>query len=297
MYSTDPTGIALERLQSATGPVRLLHGRGGCYEGFHDISIDWYPPIIVIGLFSTNPHKEISEELGRSHRVSGILVQKRNGRNTSSEVVQGNVPEEFVCVENGLKFQIQPKRNQNVGLFLDMAGVRQWVRENSSNAKVLNLFAYTASFSVYAVSGGSVRVVNNDMSRSALNWGKINHRLNLQQRSDVRMVPHNLFKSWWKLRQFGPYDLVIVDPPTQQGRSFNVEKDYAQVIKRISGLLTPHGRAVMCLNSPFQDFDYLLNLMQLRAPEMRFERWLPSAPEFEEVNSSAGLKVGVFRRN
>ncbi len=297
MSGIRPIDIVLERLLLESGPQRLLHGRGGCYDGFHDISIDWYPPCVVVGLFGTNTHKKIVEEVGRCEKVEGVLVQQRDGRNTTSEVVQGSVPEEYVCIENGLKFQIQPKRNQNVGLFLDMVEVRQWVREHSRDANVLNLFAYTASFSVYAVSGGSTRVVNNDMSRSALNWGKINHQLNMQHRSDVRMVPHNLFKSWWKLRQFGPYDLVIVDPPTRQGRSFNVEKNYAQVIKRISSLLSPHGRAVMCLNSPFHDFEYLSNLMKLRASDMHLEHWLPPAAEFEEVNPNAGLKVGVFRRN
>ena len=286
--------VVLGRVDDADGPRRLLHGRGGCYEGFHDVNFDWYPPYVVVSAFSEGPYAEVIAGLADHRDVAGIVVQTRRGRATTAEVVAGEVPQSLVCREAGLDFKIQPHRNQNIGLFLDMSGVRQWVREHASGARVLNLFAYTCAFSVYAIDGGAAQVVNNDMSRPALDWGQDNHRLNDHDMRCVSMVPHNLFKSWWKLRQLGPYDLVIVDPPTRQRGSFVAEKDYGQVMKRLEGLLAPGGRAIVCLNSPFMGFDFIEHQMTARAGGLKFDRWLAAAPEFEEANPQAGLKVGVY---
>ena len=91
---------------------------------------------------------------------------------------------------------------------------------------MLNLFAYTCAFSIAALAGGARQVVNNDMSRPSLDWGRENHQRNGQDLRSVSMLPHNLFKSWWKIRSLGPYGLIIIDPPTYQRGSFDAEKDY-----------------------------------------------------------------------
>ena len=83
--------------------------------------------------------------------VRGVAVQFRDGRRTVSEVWQGEVPDELLVREQGLCFWIQPKRNQNVGLFLDMGHIRQALASSMPGATVLNLFAYTCAFSVSAL--------------------------------------------------------------------------------------------------------------------------------------------------
>ena len=149
-------------------------------------------------------------------------------------------------------------------------------------------------FSLAAIAGGAEQVVNNDMSKPALERGRANHRLNRHDLRRVRMVPHNLFKSWWKLNQLGPFDLVIVDPPTRQRGSFVAEKNYVAVMKRLPGLLAPAGRALVCLNSPFLGPRFIEEHMARRCPSLRLQRWLNTAPEFEESNGDAGLKVALY---
>ena len=88
------------------------------------------------------------------------------------------VQHEFVVEENGLKFIVNLSDYLDTGLFLDHRITRQRVREQSSNKKVLNLFAYTGSFSVYAAAGGASEVVTVDFSKTYLNWAERNMQLN-----------------------------------------------------------------------------------------------------------------------
>jgi len=153
------------------------------------------------------------------------------------------------------------------------------VRANAKDLRVLNLFAYTCGFSVAAIAGGARQVVNNDMSRPALDWGKENHALNAHPDRQVAYLPHNLFKTWGKVRKFGPYDMVIIDPPTNQRGSFNAEKQYGAVLKQVAKLMAPGSLAAICLNSPFLDHSFLEN---------QVARWLPKAKQFIQCHDRFG---------
>ncbi len=135
------------------------------------------------------------------------------------------------------------------------------------------------------------------MSRPALDWGAENHAENGQDNRLVRMLPHNLFKSWWKIRQWAPYDLVIVDPPTNQRGSFNAEKQYGQILKRLPELTRPGARVLACLNSPFLNRDFLPAQMSRWSPECEFVEYLPNSDDFPDRYPDRALKVGVFKRS
>ncbi len=175
-----------------------------------------------------------------------------------------------------------------------MAHVRRHLRPFFAGARVLNLFAYTCAFSVSALDAGAVCVVNNDMSRNALRWGERNHALNGQDLRSVRMLPHNLFKSWWKIRQYGPYDVIIIDPPTNQKGSFVAEKSYGQVLKRIPEFAARGARVLACLNSPFLDRDFLTGLMARWSPTCELRGFLPAHPDFPDRFPERALKVAEF---
>jgi 23S rRNA (cytosine1962-C5)-methyltransferase len=209
--------------------------------------------------------------------------------------VIGEVADEVEVIETGLRFLVQPLRNQNVGLFLDMAPTRQWLEANAAGKRVLNLFAFTCAFSVAALAGGATHVVNNDMSRPALEWGRRNHELNDQDLRQVSMLPHNLFKSWWKIRQLGPYELIIIDPPTNQRGSFNAEKQYGQILKRLPELCAPKAEVIACLNSPFLSEDFLPGQMARRCPQARLMEFMPRSEDFPDRFPERGLKVARFR--
>ena len=294
-YATEATQVCLARLEIAEGPKRLLHGRGGSYAGHHHVVVDWYPPYVLIGSFDGGEYSDLVGALAARSEVEGVLLQMRRGRETSAKSVMGHVPEEFLVEERSLAFRIRPYRSQNVGLFLDMAPIRDWVRERALNKKILNLFAYTCAFSVYAIAGGAEVVFNNDMSRPALDWGRDNHRINRQDLGRVKMLPHNVFRSWGKLSKLGPYDMVICDPPTLQRGSFVAETDYGRVIKRLTSLVKPGGDVLVCLNSPFLGRQFIEDHVTRWGDKLTLQGWLRTSTDFNEANTEAGLKVGHYR--
>ena len=72
--------------------------------------------------------------------------------------------EYFTILENGMKFLVNLTDYLDTGLFLDHRITRQMVKEQSKSKRVLNLFCYTASFSVYAALGGADSVTSVDLS-------------------------------------------------------------------------------------------------------------------------------------
>jgi len=299
---------ALQRLAAAepdTTLVRLFHGRGKTHPGFDDISVDLLGDVIVIALFGQEDptvtelgailQQELASRPGSYPNVSCCLRQLRRGRQTEAVILWGEVSQRIEGRENGLRYWLHPQRNQNVGLFLDAAPLRAWVRSNAQDKNVLNLFAYTCGFSIAAIAGGARQVVNNDMSRPALDWGKDNHALNNHPPRQVAYLPHNLFKTWGKVRQYGPYDMVIIDPPTNQRGSFNAEKQYGAVLKQIPKIMAPGALAAVCLNSPFLDHLFLENQVARWLPTAKLQQWLPSSADFPEAEPERALKVGLYR--
>ena len=139
---------------------RLFHGRGKKWAEFSHLSIDWYPPTILIATY-----KEISneEKLFLVELIKGlenlpcrnILLQKRYLKGEVVEVFIGEIEENAFVVENLEKYKLNLNNPQNIGFFLDMKNGREWIRKNSQNKSVLNLFSYTCSLSVAALKGGA----------------------------------------------------------------------------------------------------------------------------------------------
>ena len=288
--------------QTSQEARRLFHGRGHMFPGFEHLVVNWYPPYLLVASFNQLSEGTVAElveafvsAVDREGIVlAGIGLQKRDGRRTTTDVVWGEVPDEHIVTEGGLRYVITPKRNQNVGLFMDMAHVREYLAGRVRGASVLNLFAYTCAFSVSAIAHGAEKVVNNDMSANALKQGERNHLLNEHDLRNVRMLPHNVFKSWWKIRQFGPYDILIIDPPTNQRGSFVAEKSYGQILKRIPELAKDGAKVIACLNSPFLGPDFLTQQMQRWCPDAHFDRFLPAHPDFPDKFPERALKVAEF---
>ncbi len=169
----------------------------------------------------------------RHSQAHSLLLQHRYRLDSSTEWLLGDEVEEWLISEDGLRFKLDLGKKQNTGLFLDMRYGRRWVRDQAEGKRVLNLFAYTCGFSVAALAGGAEQVVNLDMAKAALNRGRDNHRLNQQDLSQVSFLGHELFKSWSKVKKYGPYDLIIIDPPSFQKGSFALTKDYQKILRRL----------------------------------------------------------------
>lgn len=280
---------------------RLFHGRGHCYPDLEFLTIDWFAPLVLVILYKAVDDdwlaafcEHVQKELEDYPAVECVLLQKRFIKGSPTELLAGELPVAVYAKEGTCRYALSFQQKQNSGFFLDMAPGRQWVKDHARGKKVLNLFAYTCSFSVAALAGGASEVVNLDMSSGALAVGRENHRLNgMEDRlaRDVRFFAHDLFRSWGKLKRLGPYDLIIVDPPSFQKGSFVVERDYAKVIRRLLSLLSDQGDLLLCLNAPWLDEQYFRQLVAANASALQFVERIEGRADFPEVKDDAALKV------
>jgi len=285
---------------------RLFHGRGRCWPGLEQLTVDWLQGVVLVSLFKEPEAAQLEAlhqrllQLARSPQWASsgahtLALQHRYLLQSTTEWLLGEAIEDMTITEGGLRYRVDLGRKQNTGLFLDMRYGRDWVRANAQGKRVLNLFAYTCGFSVAAIEGGATHVVNLDMSSPALSRGRDNHRLNGHDLGKVTFLGHDLFKSWGKVIGKGPYDLVIIDPPSFQKGSFLLTKDYQRVLRRLPELLSPQGTVLACMNDPAFGAAFLIEGVMREAPSLRFEQRLENPPEFPDTDVECGLKALVFR--
>lgn len=302
MAATQVGLLCVERAVAAQGQVRrLFHGRGRLHAGFEHVTVDSFPPLMLVTLFRPLEPAgeaalvaELRSALGRTGHDC-LAIQRRYLPDAPVESVAGALAPSLVVEEDGLHYQVETGRGQNLGFFPDMRLARQWLRERAAGRRVLNLFAFTCAFSVVARAAGAERVVNIDLSRASLAMGQRNHHLNSLDVRDIHFLDHDVFRSWNKLHRLGRYDIVIMDPPTLQKGSFSVERDYAKVVRRFSKLLQPDGDVLACLNAPHLGEAFLDDVMQAELPGAERAGRLPNPPEFADADEQASLKVIHYR--
>jgi len=298
----DIQDILEKNYQHATSEFkRLFHGRGGLYEGYKHLTVDHInPEILNIALyFQEKNEDELLAMLSHFATTQGyatLIVQRRYQKGTPSEVLFGEIPEDLYILENGMKLKLNLLSNQNTYYFPDMKNGRTFVREMAKEKHVLNLFSYTCAFSVAAKFGGASSVVNIDMSKGALKIGMANHSLNKLEPKGVSFLPYNILKSFSNIKRKGPYDLIIIDPPSFQRGSFEATKDYEKIIKKLPQIASQNCILLACLNSPDLESFFLIEMIEKWAPSFVYEKRLENLPEFASENEEKSLKNLVFKR-
>lgn len=289
---------------------RIFHGRGGSFPGCEHLTLDYFPPVWVLTSF-----KEVSkEELDRWHNALAIRWKhlSKDGApltwvyqlratssgvapNVTTSLMSGQVPDPHFVSERGNRYVVHVLRAQNHGIFLDMATGRAWLEQHARGQQVLNLFAYTCAFSVAALKGGASHVVNVDMSKGALKIGEQNHRLNNFTNSSARFLNYNILKSWGRISKFGPYGLIVADPPSYQKGSFVAKRQYLTLVRRLPALLVPGGYALLCLGAPELDSHFLRDQVAEGAPELQLVGRLDNPSSFPSIWPERSLKVFIYQ--
>lgn len=151
----------------------------------------------------------------------------------------------FEVEENGLRFWVNLTDYLDTGLFLDHRITRQMVRAESAGKRVMNLFAYTGSFSVYAAAGGASEVCTVDLSNTYLDWSRRNMRSNGFDDERFTYVQADV-KAFLPTLQTDRYDLIILDPPTfsnsqRMEEELDVQRDHVALIQACIRILSPDG--------------------------------------------------------
>jgi 23S rRNA (guanine2445-N2)-methyltransferase / 23S rRNA (guanine2069-N7)-methyltransferase len=157
--------------------------------------------------------------------------------------------------ESGLRFLVNLNDYLDTGLFLDHRLTRQRIREQSRDARMLNLFCYTASVSVYAAAGGAARTVSVDLSNTYLDWAARNFELNRMPRARHELVRADV-RDWLRAAVLDQlrYELIFLDPPTfsnskRMDTEFDVQRDHAALIEAAGRLLAPGGTLLFSTNA------------------------------------------------
>lgn len=302
MYISQIKDIVEKNLENKCSEFkRLFHGRGNFYDDYNFLTIDSIDKVLYICFFD-----EVSEEKEKSilsfikevyfqNDFKTLILQRRYIDKAPCELLEGVLDEESIAIENNLKYHISFS-NKNIGIFPDMKIGREYIRDISKDKNVLNLFSYTCAFSIAAIEGGAKKVVNVDMAKGALTQGRANHHLNNHDTKKVQFMPYNILKSWSRIKKSGPYDIIIIDPPSFQKGSFAASKDYEKIIKKLNDLANDNCTVLSCLNAPELDSEFIKNIFKRNAPEFIFERRLDNLDTFPTNNDEKTLKNLIFKK-
>ena len=184
---------------------------------------------------------------------SAIYVKTRQ-RQRGSEQYQrhDNSGQRFEVTENGLRFLVNLSDYLDSGLFLDHRITRAMVADLASGGAMLNLFAYTASASVYAAAAGASSTTSVDMSATYCAWARDNLRLNGFTPPQHQVVCADCLQ-WLRQRQQGDYAVIFLDPPTfsnskKMADALDIQRDHVELIRLSMKLLHRDGTMIFSNN-------------------------------------------------
>jgi 23S rRNA (cytosine1962-C5)-methyltransferase len=261
--------------------ARLFNGRSQNDPHLKHVTVDRYGELLLITTY--NQHHLPENFLEQFPSTKYIYWRKRTGKETCWQALHGELRELLVLEDHGLKFQLRFSQRQNLGFFLDMANTRHYLRQNVKGKKILNLFAYTCSFSVVAIAAGATSVTNVDMKSTFLEWGRTNHKLNKIDLRQVSFLKHNILKSLNGYIKRGPFDLIICDPPSYQPGGFKLEQDYPKILKKLHKMMAPKAEAIICCNDPLMPPDKFMQMILTYAENLTVKQRLPNPTNFDTL--------------
>lgn len=229
--------------------------------------IDWYDGHLHIAEV-LRPHDRTEEEherwLSRMVQTAGNALtvppgrvffkqrQRQSGNNQYEPVSRDSYT--LTVIEQGLLFKVNLSDYLDTGLFLDHRALRLHVAKRCTGKKVLNLFCYTGSFSVYAAAAGASSTLSVDLSNTYLAWAEENLVLNglagpehQQRRGDVLRELQELHRDGRR------FDVIILDPPSfsnskKMSDTLDVQRDHVELIRRCLAVLSPQGELFFSTN-------------------------------------------------
>jgi len=215
------------------------------YKRHHSLTPEEY------GLWRSGCLKTMSEVLETPE--ARIFFKLREPKKGSSQYEKLALQKrEIIVGENGLRFYVNLSDYLDTGLFLDHRITRGMVREKAAGKRVLNLFAYTGSFSVYAAAGGALSTTTIDLSNTYLEWAQRNFELNGFSGPAHRFLREDVTQ-WLRLPSGEVYDLVILDPPAfsnskRMQNVLDVQRDHAGLIQGALKRMSPGGTLLFSTN-------------------------------------------------
>lgn len=265
-----------------TDGYRLIHGEN---DGLPGLVVDRYADTLVVKLYSHGwlPHlPTILDGLTQMWpkarvvlRLSRALSSQADSQASSSAYHDGQIllgdplDGPVVFKENGLFFEADPVHGQKTGFFLDQRDNRERVGDLAAGKRVLNVFAYTGGFSLYAARGGATEITSLDISQPALDGAARNFALNETFSCEHLLLKGDAFQVLADLHEARrTYDLIVIDPPALAKRQSEIDgavSAYARLTRLGLALLAPNGTIALASCSSRVDSDLFSETVHLAA--------------------------------
>ncbi len=201
-----------------TNAYRLVHSEGDFLPG---LILDRYGDFISAQFLTAgmeNLKPIILKAIAQVFQPKGVFdrsdseTRKQEGLKTEHGVLAGEPPlDELEICEGGARFQVDLKRGQKTGFFLDQRENRFWVRAHAKEKRVLDCFSYAGGFSIHAAMGGAISVTAVEEQARACNLIRANFERNQFRGENYRTVQADVFEFLRKDQE--TYDLIVLDPP------------------------------------------------------------------------------------
>jgi 23S rRNA (cytosine1962-C5)-methyltransferase len=188
----------------------------------------------------------ISDTLQVDREHIYLKERRRLSRRTEQYEKVAGESKKTIVQEQGLKFHVNLTDYLDTGLFLDHRPLRNIFRAEAGGKNVLNLFAYTGAFSVYAAAGNATEVTTVDLSNTYIQWSKENMELNgLLDETKHHFIQGDVM-DFLKKSEGAAYDLVFVDPPAFSNSkrlkgTWDTQRDHPAMLHLILKLVKPGG--------------------------------------------------------
>jgi len=272
-------------LTPETNGYRLIHGEN---DGFPGLILDRYAETLVLKLYTPAwiPHlKEFCSALAQVHPAERLILRLNRSLSKQTEFLSGLMDgmtlsgpthEGLILFrENGLIFECDPIHGQKTGFFLDQRDNRARVEKLSKGKSVLNVFAYTGGFSVYAARGGAKQVVSVDISAPAIEAAIRNMALNKRVQGVAAVLHETIAEDAFEVlarleTEKRLFDMVIIDPPMfaqNQAQVAGALSSYRRLTRLGLGVLRTGGTLVQASCSSRVDSETFFDTIHQAARE------------------------------
>ena len=240
-----------------TTAFRLFNQEG---DGFGGLTVDLYGDYAVFSWYNSYVY-QIRQTISEAFRqvfpeVLGAYEKIRfKGLDYESAYVYGQeAPDFFTVLENGVLYQVFMNDGLMTGIFLDQHEVRGSLVDGLATGKsLLNMFSYTAAFSVAAAMGGASQTTSVDLAKRSRELSQAHFQANGISTDDHRFIVMDVFEYFKYAKRKGlTYDVIVLDPPSfarNKKQTFSVAKDYYKLISQSLEILNPGGIIIASTNA------------------------------------------------
>ena len=240
-----------------TTAFRLFNQEG---DGFGGLTVDLYGDYAVFSWYNSYVY-QIRQTISEAFRqvfpeLLGAYEKIRfKGLDYESAHVYGQeAPDFFTVMENGVLYQVFMNDGLMTGIFLDQHEVRGSLVDGLAMGKsLLNMFSYTAAFSVAAAMGGSSQTTSVDLAKRSRELSQAHFQANGISTDEHRFVVMDVFEYFKYAKRKGlTYDVIVLDPPSfarNKKQTFSVAKDYHKLISQSLEILNPGGIIIASTNA------------------------------------------------